>query len=251
MLRLSLALAAAITLASFAETTTAQAPIAATPGAHVKRVLFIGNSLTYANDLPLLVEAMTKDSEAPLRCESATRADFSIEDHWNAGVVKKVRAGGWAFVVLQQGPSSLDSSRENLREWTKRFGTEIRAAGAVPALYMVWPDRSRLEFLPRVIESYRLANADVNGVLLPAGEVWRAAWSLRRDLELYGPDQFHPSKLGTFAAAAVIAARLSGVSPESLKSRYRLRNGDDYTVDEGGAAVVRTAVGDVIRSARP
>lgn len=215
------------------------------------RVLFIGNSLTYWNDLPRLVEAMAAAKGLSISAESVARADASLEDHWGDSIRALIRKGGFKWVVLQQGPSSLPESRANLREWTRRFAAEIREAGATPALYMVWPDRSRRRFFPQVIESYRLANEDARGVLLPAGEVWLAAWQLDSGLDLYSPDNLHPSRLGTYAAAATILSGLTGVSPEGLPHRLKLRGGDDYKVDERKAAIVLRAVAGITPPARP
>lgn len=214
------------------------------------RVLFIGNSLTSTNDLPLLVEAMAAARGLRLRCEAVTHPNFSLEDHWSREGRELIRRGGFKHVVLQQGPSSLLSSRENLREWTKRFGDLIRAAGATPALYMVWPDRSRLAFFAEVRESYRLAAEDVQGILLPAGEVWQAAWRLDPGLDLYGADHFHPSRLGTYAAAATIFSALTGLSPVGLPPRLTLRNGVEYKVEEARAAIVLAAVSTVGSSSK-
>jgi len=215
------------------------------------RVLFIGNSLTAWNDLPLVVEAMAREKNLPLTCEAVTYPDLSLEDHWDRGTPALIRRGGFRYVVLQQGPSSLPASRENLREWTKRFGAEIRRVGAIPALYMVWPDRSRLAFFKAVQESYRLASADVEGVLLPAGEAWLSTWRRDPDIGLYGADNFHPSRLGTYAAAATILSGLTGVSPLGLPARLTLKNGYDYRVDDRQAAVVLEAVAEVTLRAKP
>lgn len=209
------------------------------------RVLFIGNSLTAWNDLPLLVEAMAKAKGLPLSCESVTYDDVSLEDHWNRGTPDVIHRGGFKHVVLQQGPSSLLPSRENLREWTRRFAERIRASGAVPALFMVWPDRSRLAFFPQVRESYRLAASDAGGVFLAAGDTWVAAWAKDPGLALYGPDDFHPSRLGTYAAAATIFGGLTGLSPLGLPHRLKLRNGLEYSVDSGQAAFVLSAAAEV------
>ncbi len=215
------------------------------------RVLFIGNSLTYWNDLPLLVEAMAAAKGLSVSSQMVTRADASLADHWGDRIRELIRTGGFRWVVLQQGPSSLPEGRANLREWTKRFAEEIRTAGATPALCMVWPDRSRRGFFPQVIESYRLANEDAKGVLLRAGQVWLAAWQLDSGLSLYSPDNLHPSRLGTYAAAATILSGLTGVSPIGLPHRLKLRNGDDYKVDEKKAALVLRAVATVTPPARP
>jgi len=215
------------------------------------RILFIGNSLTAANDLPLLVEAMAREKGLSLSTETVTYPNLSLEDHWERDTQAVIRRGGFKYVVLQQGPSSLPASRENLREWTKRFGEEIRRAGALPALYMVWPDRSRLALFPEVKESYRLAAEDVKGVLLPAGEAWVAAWRRDSKLNLYGADNFHPSRLGTYAAAAAILSGLTGISPRGLPARLNLRNGYEYRVDDRDARVVLEAVAEVAPRAKP
>ena len=214
------------------------------------RVLFIGNSLTAGNDLPLVVEAMAREKGLSLVSEAVTYPNLSLEDHWERDTQAVIRRGGFKYVVLQQGPSSLPESRENLREWTKRFGEEIRQAGAIPALYMVWPDRSRLAFFSEVKESYRRAAEDVKGVLLPAGEAWLAAWRRDPKLKLYAADNFHPSRLGTYAAAAAILSGLTGVSPQGLPARLQLRNGYDYRVDDREARIVLEAVAEVTLRAK-
>src|SRR5437868_1227446 len=74
------------------------------------RVLFIGNSLTYSNDLPAMVAALAKSAgKRPLVFQSVVEGGFSLEDHWDRGDAQRAIAQGkWDVVVLQQGPSSLD-----------------------------------------------------------------------------------------------------------------------------------------------
>lgn len=181
------------------------------------RVLFVGNSLTEGNNLPGMVAALARASGQPLSVEAVTFGGFSLEDHWNQVAARRaIGRGGWRYVVLQQGPSSLASSRANLVEWTRRFGDEIRRAGARPALYAVWPESARASVFDDVSRSYSDAASAVDGVLLPAGEAWRAAWRLSPGLELYGPDGFHPTPRGTYLAALVIAAQVLERSPTGL-----------------------------------
>lgn len=48
------------------------------------RVLFIGNSLTYSNDLPSIVEAFAKvTGQRAFAYKAIAFPDFSLEDHWN------------------------------------------------------------------------------------------------------------------------------------------------------------------------
>ncbi|HET7292167.1 MAG TPA: hypothetical protein VFM88_07075 [Vicinamibacteria bacterium] len=216
------------------------------PGPPGDRVLFVGNSLTEANDLPLMVEALSAAAGRPLSTESVTYGGVSLEDHWALGTQRSIERGGWRFVVLQQGPSALPDSRVNLREWTRRFDAVIRAAGAVTALYMVWPDSRRDGDFPRVSESYRLAAQDVAGILLPAGDAWQAAWRRQVSIALYGPDGFHPSAAGSYLAALTIACGLTESSPVGLPHRLRLRNGVSIEVAPAAAPALQAAADEAL-----
>jgi hypothetical protein len=186
------------------------------PASAPARVLFIGNSLTYANDLPGMVQTLARAAGKPLQVESVARPDFGLEEHWRQGDARTAIArGGWDVVVLQQGPSAMRESRAVLVDYTKRFDAEIRKAGARTALYMVWPASQRRGDFAGVSQSYAAAADAVGGLLLPVGDAWRAASAADPKLALYGPDGFHPSPLGTYLGALVIYDRLMGVAPPS------------------------------------
>ena len=108
------------------------------------RVLFIGNSHTYVNDLPALVAQMAQATGSTLEYQTIARPNFGLMDHWAVGEAQEaIRRGGWDYVVLQQGPSSQPDSRVNLVEWGTRFANLIHENGARAAFYMVWPAESR------------------------------------------------------------------------------------------------------------
>jgi hypothetical protein len=204
------------------------------------RILFIGNSLTYANDLPGLVQRLGEavEGKAPV-VESVAVADFSLEDHWNLGGAQKAIARDqWDLVVLQQGPSALPESRVLLVEYAQKFADEIRKVGGRPALYMVWPPSSRATDWDNVTESYLAAARAVNGVVFPVGEAFRAA--VRRDpaLELFAGDGFHPSSVGSYLAAIVIYAQATHRSPIGISNIARISDLPPGEIEalEGGAA---------------
>ena len=187
----------------------------------VIRVLFIGNSLTAANDLPATVQALAAAAGVRVEYSALVKPNVSLEDHWNDGEARRaIERGRWTFVVLQQGPSALPESQVLLLEYTRRFDRVIRAAGARPAMYMVWPSRARASDAAGVGRSYSAAARAVDAVLCPAGDAWQAAWRTDPDLPLYGADAFHPSPLGSTLAAMAIVEALTGrtVSGTALQS---------------------------------
>ncbi len=181
------------------------------------RVLFIGNSLTQYNDLPGMVQALSMDvaGRPTIHAEALVGPGTDLGDHWRGAAQRRI-AERWDWVVLQQGPSSLPESRELLLEYARTYAPAIREAGAEPAFYMVWPEERHAHTFDRACDSYRLAAAEVDGLLLPAGEAWRSAWRGDAEMPLYGADRFHPSPLGTYLAALVITSRITGRSPLEL-----------------------------------
>jgi hypothetical protein len=213
-------------------------------------MLFIGNSLTYVNDLPSMVRALsiaTGDATA-IETRMVAFGGYALEDHLAQGdAARAIAEGNWDVVVLQQGPSSLPESRANLIEYAQRFAVLIRAVGATPALYGVWPEAVRINVLDDCIESYRAAAEAVNGIYYPAALAWKLAWQIDPSLPLYGPDQFHPSVLGTYAAAVVIYSMVRDRSPVGLPYDFAVGAGR-VTLDAVQAQTVQRGAQQAIQS---
>ena len=182
------------------------------PGRH--RVLFVGNSLTYVNDLPAMFAAIGLAAGDTIVIKTLAYPDWGLQDHWEKGSApEEIASNSWDFVVMQQGPSSLEASRIDLLTWAKLFGDLAHLHHACPAFYMVWPAKAYLSSFPAVHDHYKEAADSNGGLFLPAGDAWRIAWGKDPRFALYGRDNFHPSELGTYLAALTIYAEITGRSP--------------------------------------
>jgi len=213
------------------------------------RVLFIGNSLTYSNDLPAVVEALTKSThQRQFRYKTIAFPNFSLEDHWNKKDARKAIARGeWDFVVMQQGPSASKEGRALLLEYARRFAEDIRKTGARPALYSVWPSASRMQDFNGVGESYRQAAYDVDGLVFPVGEAWLNAWRANPSIGLYSADGFHPSSAGTYLAGLVIYGQLYNRSPVGLPFKLVLGSGARIEIPADQAMVLQHAAEETMK----
>jgi hypothetical protein len=191
-----------------------------------RSVLFIGNSLTYSNGLPGMMQAVGRQvGDTTLAVAMVAFPDFALSDHYQQGTTRDwFRRRKWNYVVLQQGSSALPESQAHLRAWSLQFAPMIREAGAEPVLFMVWPMSSRLFDFPNVAMSYRNAAIAVEGVFAPAGEAWvaYAQFATNQNLpstlayeELYA-DGLHPTPLGTYLSAIVLLERIAGIAPTAL-----------------------------------
>lgn len=216
-----------------------------------RRVLFVGNSLTRTHDLPALVRALAAADGVPLEVAAVVHDGWSLADHRTAGAaVTRIAQGGWDVVVLQQGPSALPESRAELVRETEAFAAAIRAAGARPALFMVWPARERSFDLPRVIESHRLAAEAAGALLLPAGEAWREALRRARAPALWGPDGLHPTPAGSYLAALAIYGALTGRDVLALPGQLELDAGG-IRLSERSARLLRECAAAALRLTPP
>jgi hypothetical protein len=239
------ALFGSLLLALAGACTSTAAPVPAEPEEeppNAFRVLFIGNSLTYTNDLPGILEALADSAGVarPLVTAAVAGADFSLEDHWNDGTAREgLRARAWHVVLMQQGPSSLPQNALHLAEWSDRWAAEIRATEARPGLYMVWPVPGGS--YQAVSDAYRNAAEQIDGMLAPVGEAFREVLRGESDVALFLGDAFHPSPYGTYLAAIVMLAVLYDVEPVGLPRELRTERGAVLRVPAAEALVLQQA----------
>ncbi|MEO6068677.1 MAG: hypothetical protein ABJB33_07190 [Gemmatimonadota bacterium] len=227
-----------LVLASLGASSTMSEPPVKAP-----RVLFVGNSLTYVNDLPSIVERISVADGAPLETHTAVAPNYGLEDHWNDGAVQRLLGRErWDVVVLQQGPSSLQESGTNLVDYAARFGALIRSHHACPAVYMVWSEERYPRMFDAVRDHHRAAADSAHAQFLPAGDGWRAAWRRDPSFAFYSPDGLHPTPLGSYLAALVVYGGITGRSPVGDTTSVA-----GMVIDRTQHRVVQEAAAEVLR----
>lgn len=202
----------ALLLPAFAACLSIEDPSARRLDAGGHHVLFIGNSLTYANDLPGTVSDLAASVGDTIRVSSVAQANFAVIDHalGLSNAVDVIKSQEWDMVVLQQGPTTVGVNRDTLIIATKMLDPFVKAQGGVTAQLMTWPQSAQPQLFPAVLASSEAAAKSVaNGVLIPAGEAWRAALQENPSLPLYGVDGYHPAPLGTYLTALVVYEKVT------------------------------------------
>ena len=214
------------------------------------RVLFVGNSLTYSNDLPEIVAALAKSArQKKLVFKTVAYPNFGLEDHWNKGEVQRLLAKRkWDYVILQQGPSASAEGRSSLIDYSKKFAGAIAAGGAKTGLFMVWTSADRKKDFAGVSASYNAAAKEAGAVIFPVAEAWLAAWKRDPKLALYSSDGFHPGPAGSYLAALVIYQKLYDQSPLGLSYDFRLRSGEEFNLSKEQARILQESAVEVNRN---
>lgn len=172
-------------------------------------LLFVGNSLTYSNNLPRLVTQKAKRKGIMITTTMLAKPNYAIVDHWTDKEVQRlIKTKKYDFVIVQQGPSSQTDGREMLLNSGKEYSNLCIANGAKLAYFMVWPSRIYYHTFDGVIKNYTDAAIKNKAILCPVGKVWKQHFDKTNDFSYYSPDQFHPSLSGSKVAAKVIVESL-------------------------------------------
>jgi hypothetical protein len=94
-----------------------------------QRVLFVGSSFTFGNDLPCLVAKLALSLDPPLRPEvgMVARDGMTLEAHWLGGeVARRLREEQWDVLVLQEQSSRPITDPALMKADVRRFGEMLQ-----------------------------------------------------------------------------------------------------------------------------
>lgn len=170
-----------------------------------KYILFVGNSLTYTNDLPGLVKSYAKDKNKNIEADMLALPNYALVDHLADGELQQmIKSKKYQYVVVQQGPSSQAEGRTLLLEAAAVIKELCVENDAQMVIFMVWPAYDNYNNFDGVIKNYSDAAKINEAILCPVGKKWKEYIDATGDLSYYGPDLFHPSLKGSEEAAKII-----------------------------------------------
>jgi hypothetical protein len=223
------------------------------------RVLFIGNSLTYVNSLPSMVQefAAHDPGATPIYdYEYAPGGAWLYQAAASATLWRLLTGHRWNAVVLQEDSHVTDKSGYASMysvPAARQLDDLIGMSRARPVVYETWGYRNgNIALSPS--DSYPLMQARaqqaaltlrtaLRAELAPVGYAWSEALRLDPSADLWQADNVHPSPLGTYLAAAVFYDVLTGRDP--ISSHY------DAGLDPGTAHWLRTVARIAVAQVEP
>ncbi len=193
------------------------------------KLLFIGNSYTFFYTYPIIFKEMAWREGHYADCTMFAPPGYTIGDHLdNKYSMELIDTHIYDYVMLQDQsflPTLYRTEDEN--EGSKNLATMIKrvrrnSPDAKILLEITWGRRNGndvmedyfLEKYPhfyanydamqeRLIESMTMEAQYNNALLLPVGYAWQFVMHERPDINLYFPDNYHPSYEGSYLIAAV------------------------------------------------
>lgn len=215
-----------------ARATVPQAPAAAQRPA--LRVMFVGNSLVYVNDLPRLTAALAaaQDDGPTLQTSTWVAPGGTLAERRDDGRAgDALRGGHWDAVVLQERGGLLACTENPDERVTKAcrdtmqahrdFAALATAAGARVLLFATWgPDdewQARLDGAARKLAA-KLSAGGADVAVVPVGPTLHA-WAARaKGVDVF-PDGIHPGVPASLVAAAQLYAAITGREPRARDMR--------------------------------
>ena len=208
-----------------------------TLAAESKRVLIIGNSYTFYNRLPEMLEALSKKTANPLTVHSYTAGAMSLQGFLTMPEHAKARqlleSGEYDWVILQdqsQTPAyKPDETLSSVQKWSEI----ARLHKTKVLLFLTWAHATRQgrnmqpmqDMQERTSTTYCKAALNTEARVAPVGEAWAAWYQKNPGTQLHEKDCSHPTPMGTYLAACVLHASISGKAlrgvPGTLKAGGR------------------------------
>jgi hypothetical protein len=208
------------------------------------RVLFIGNSYTFTNNLGDVVAGIAESQkDGPTVTPTlVARAGMHLEWHLKNGpAMSLLQAGGWDYVILQEfstlggeiGKPEVGDP-EPFYASVRQFVPKILAAGAKPVLLMTWARRGAPDSeAKKIFDAYEHIGGELDVKVAPAGVAWAEAHRRLRTLDLHIYDASHPTEAGSYLTGLVIYATLTGHNPRGAPATIF-----GHPVDTGGITAV-------------
>lgn len=196
------------------------------------KVLFVGNSYTYFNDLPVLFASLCRANGRKVEAFSVTRGGRrliqNLEGDEAAGELEALLKETPVDVCFLQEQSTLPIVDYPMFEaGVLGLAEKYRERVGKFVLYMTWGRKEGAEFLTEqgltnvtmtkaLAEAYEKAAKAAGAELSPVGRRFLYAAEANPELELYDPDKSHPSPMGSLLAAMVHYVTLFGELPADI-----------------------------------
>lgn len=185
-------------------------------------VVFVGNSHTFVNAVPRMVQMLVGEDQRPMWFHSSTSPGKILEWHVHEGEALEVLdSKEWDVVVMQPGSTEPLGMTESMFKHARKLAAAAKPARAI--VFMPWARHPgydpeiyqqswyapnydiAVKAMLEIVESTRLEVA-------PVGVAWQQA-RRETDIALYRHDGNHATRAGSFLAALVLYGSIYETDP--------------------------------------
>ena len=192
------------------------------------RMIFVGNSHTYVNDLPGLFHGLAEAAGHTIEVYECSEGSYYLKmfadptDTMGSVLTEALKNESWDFVVLQENTNGAINADKEMKEPARKLDALIKGAGGQTVLLMTWAPKDGAAFYSHekvqdmIAEGYYSIAGDLNAPLIPGGIAFTAAMEEAPEIELWGDDGQHATPAGTYLAACTAYAVLFQETPVGI-----------------------------------
>lgn len=197
------------------------------------KVLFIGNSYTYFNMMPMLFARLARANGKDVTVDSVTRGGWYLRwylDRTNEQARQidwLVKNNHYDVCVLQEQSTAPVVDMDAFRDGVTRMVEKLKPCTDQFLLYETWgrkqghPTLTELNLTREsmtgiLVASYGKLGAELGIPVSPVGRNFLRLNELRPDLDLFDPDMTHPGILGSCLSALTHYQAIFHEIPEDL-----------------------------------
>jgi hypothetical protein len=204
------------------------------------RILFLGNSYTYVNDLPSTLAQLAGSGGHPVQVAMVANGGETLTEHASSSdSLSEISSERWSYVVLQEQSETPATSggRTAMYPAVRALVARIRSDGAAPMLFLTWAHRDGLptagladyqSMQLQISNAYLAIAGELGAPVAPVGNAWSSVRHDHPEISLWADDGSHPDQAGTYLAACVFYAAIFKQSPDGL--RYHGGVGNDQAL---------------------
>ena len=196
------------------------------------KILFIGNSYTFFNDMPNLLEALAKENGKELYVDSVTKGGRRLYENLKEGdengekIKSLIKENDYDALILQEQSFLAIVDYESFLGGIRDLVALVKAKRNI--LYATWGRKTGSEKLTelgltseemtnKLTEAYISAAKSVGAEISHVGKTFLKISKELPNLDIYKPDLSHPSYLGSVVAAICHYRTLFGEMPKSIE----------------------------------
>ncbi|MDE7453329.1 MAG: leucine-rich repeat protein [Clostridia bacterium] len=199
---------------------------------HNMKVLFIGNSFTYYNDIPALVASLAEGAGVNVTVESVTQGSWFLtkfadknDEYGKIVDAKLTSSDDYDIVVLQEQSVRPIDNYAKFSEGATNLKNKIDATqkNCKIYLYSTWgyPEEAAKrnitipEMELQLREAYDKLAGELGVSVSHVGKAFSNVYAEYPQYGLYHTDNRHPSYIGSFLSACVHAATILNIDPRT------------------------------------
>lgn len=183
------------------------------------KILFIGNSHTYMNDMPELTRQMIENATGEqTQVFMLAYSGKSLKWHMKEEYFSErfdILHGHYDYCIIQECAHPLTDFEDTIK-YTHEIIELCKQVGTIPVIFETWAEKKKPENQAEMNRRYRKIATDENVTIAPIGEVWSEVQKeIENDseMDLYYKDGAHASPIGDYLIAMTITKTITDKLP--------------------------------------